>query len=54
MMVERDFNAEKKDLFYKMTGNVPELNDPANCNGRVNSYPSAFYTTNPAGAEPDS
>jgi len=52
MMVERDFNAEKKDLFYKMTGNVPELNDPANCNGRVNSYPSAFYTTNTAGAEP--
>ena len=29
-MVERDFPASKKELFYKMTGNVPELNDPAN------------------------
>jgi hypothetical protein len=40
-MVERDFSAEKKKLFYQMTGNVPELNDPGNTNGRVNVYPSA-------------
>tara|TARA_B110000879_G_C11147768_1_gene503221 strand:- start:519 stop:2216 length:1698 start_codon:yes stop_codon:yes gene_type:complete len=52
MMVERDFNTEKKELFNKMTGNVPELNDPANCNGRINSYPSSVYAQNPAGAEP--
>ena len=52
MMVERDFNSEKKELFNKMTGNVPELNDPANCDGRVNSYPSAVYTSNSAGSEP--
>jgi hypothetical protein len=51
-MVERDFSAEKKDLFNKMTGNLPELNDPASCYGRSNSYPSASYTTNSAGAEP--
>jgi len=51
-MVERDFSAEKKDLFNKMTGNVPEFNDPANCNARVNTYPEAFYTTNSNGAEP--
>lgn len=40
-MVERDFSGEKKRLFYEMTGNVPELNDPANANGCVNVYPSA-------------
>ena len=52
MMVERDFSKEKKDLFNKMSGNVPELNDPANHYNRKNSYPSAFYTSNTAGAEP--
>jgi len=41
-MVERDFDKVKKELFYKMTGNVPEMNDPANANGRVNVYPSAM------------
>jgi hypothetical protein len=51
-MVERDFSAEKRDLFNKMTGNVPELYDPANAYGRANCYPSAYYTENPAGAEP--
>jgi hypothetical protein len=51
-MVERDFSGTKKDLFNKMTGNVPELYDPANAYGRLNSYPSAYYTNNPAGAEP--
>jgi hypothetical protein len=45
-MVERDFNATKKDLINRMTGNVPELYDPANAYGRVNAYPSAFYTNN--------
>ena len=51
-MVERDFSGTKKDLFNKMTGNVPELYDPANAYGRLNSYPSAYYTNNPVGAEP--
>lgn len=51
-MAQRDFSAEKKALFDKMIGNVPELNDPGNSGSRVNSYPNAFYTTNPAGAEP--
>lgn len=51
-IVDRDFNSEKKRLYDAMTGNVPELNDPAGCLGRENIYPSAFYTTNPAGAEP--
>lgn len=55
-LVERDFNAAKKDMYYKMTGNVPELNDPANSNGRTNIYPSSFVGTGPdyekAGSEP--
>jgi|UniRef100_A0A6C0ERA5 hypothetical protein len=51
-MVERDFTEEKKALFYRMIGHVPELNDPANAFGRVNMYPNAFYTNNSAGSEP--
>ena len=52
MMMERDFNAEKKELFHKMSGHVPELYDPANSNGRANSYPSAVHTENTVGSEP--
>jgi hypothetical protein len=51
-MVERDFTAEKKDLFNKMTGNTIELNDPAYAYGRSFVYPSASYTTNTTGSEP--
>ena len=50
--VQRDFSADKKDLFNQMTGNVPDLNDPANSGSRVNSYPNAFYSASPAGCEP--
>lgn len=50
--VQRDFSGTKKALFDQMTGNVPELNDPANAGTRVNAYPNAYYTLNPAGAEP--
>ena len=51
-MVDRDFSAEKKHLFDAMSGNVPELNDPANGFGRSNTYPSAFYTGANVGSEP--
>ena len=51
-MVDRDFSSEKKDLFNKMTGNIPEVYDPANAFSRVNAYPSAYYTTNLTGSEP--
>ena len=51
-MVDRDFSTEKKDLFNKMTGNVDELNDPANTFSRQNTYPTAYYTNNTSGAEP--
>ncbi len=42
-LVERDFSETKKNLYYKMTGNVPELNDPANSGSRSNVYPNAYY-----------
>ena len=51
-MAQRDFSADKLALFQQMVGHVPELNDPANSGSRVNAYPNAYYTTNPAGAEP--
>ena len=51
-MVERDFSDVKKDLFNKMTGNVPELNDPANSYGRIDAYPNATHQKNAIGAEP--
>ena len=43
-MKERDFSTEKKDLWNRMTGNIPELNDPANANGYVNNYPNSLFT----------
>jgi len=56
-MVERDFDDAKKDLFYRMTGNIAELNDPANANGRSGFYPNAAAPPEPngfgaAGVEP--
>ena len=48
---ERDFSNAKKDLFNKMTGNVPELNDPANANGNVNVYPNSMFIDE-TGVEP--
>lgn len=51
-LVQRDFAGTKKTLYSQMTGNIPELNDPGNSNGRVNTYPNAYYTTLPQGSEP--
>jgi len=51
-LVERDFSGTKKQLYYAMTGNVPELNDPANSGTRRNVYPNAYYNPSPAGPEP--
>jgi Major capsid protein N-terminus/Large eukaryotic DNA virus major capsid protein len=50
--VQRDFGGRKLELFNEMIGNVPELNDPGNYGARVNAYPNAYYTANPAGAQP--
>ncbi len=51
--VQRDFSQDKKDLFDKMTGNVTELNDPANFGGRVNVYPSAYNSELDTSAGPE-
>jgi hypothetical protein len=51
-MARRDFPGPKLNLMYKMIGQEPELNDPGNAGSRVNSYPNAYYTDNPAGCEP--
>lgn len=51
-MVQRDYSTDKLALFNKMIGNVAELNDPGNSGARVNSYPNAYFTTDPAGVEP--
>jgi hypothetical protein len=50
--MQRDFSGQKKQLFNEMTGNVPEMNDPGNAGPRSNAYPNAYYTSNPAGAQP--
>ena len=51
-LVERDFRETKKHLYYNMTGNVPELNDPANSGARTNVYPNAYYDSSDLGPEP--
>lgn len=48
----RDFSGQKSKLFYEMIGQVSALVDPGNAFSRVNAYPNAYYTDNPAGAEP--
>ena len=48
----RDFNSQKLALFNQMIGNTAQLNDPGNYGTRLNAYPSAYYTTSPAGAQP--
>jgi len=50
--VQRDFIGTKRLLFDQMSGNVVDLNDPANSGARSNAYPNAFYTNNPVGPEP--
>ena len=51
-LVERDFRGDKKLLYYKMTGNTKELNNPANYNNRNGYYPNAWHTTHPQGTQP--
>ena len=51
-LMQRDYSVNKKKLYDDMTGNVTQLNDPANAHGRINTYPNAYYTTSLFGAEP--
>jgi hypothetical protein len=55
LMMQRDFNQKKQDLFDEMSGNTDYLNNPAKSNTYSdisNEYPSAYYTSNPMGADP--
>ena len=40
---ELNYNKGKKEGYYKMIGNIPELYDPANAPGNNGSYPSTSY-----------
>lgn len=51
-MVDRDFPADKRNIFNTMSGNTPEFYDPANAYGRNNCYPSSFYAGDGFNAEP--
>ena len=53
-MVERDFDDAKKKLYYNMTGNTAEFNDPANSekSNNMNQYPNAYYCIPPDTPEP--
>lgn len=39
------FDANKRAILDRMIGNLPELYDPANANGRTSQYPSAISTS---------
>ena len=41
-MISRDFSQDKRDVVNRMSGNVTELFDPANADGRINNYPNAY------------
>ena len=51
-LISRDYTNSKKNLFNKMSGNIPELYDPSNINERNNVYPNAFYTEDVNGSTP--
>ena len=51
-MVERDFDAAKKELYYRMIGHTAELNDPANAFENNGHYPNAYYSDTTQGPEP--
>ena len=52
MVKERDYNDVKKKLWNRMTGNIPELNDPGNANGNINTYPNVQWSTAELDIEP--
>jgi hypothetical protein len=49
---ERDYDTSKKDLWNRMTGNTPDLNNPGNTNGNINSYPNSQFTNAGLDIEP--
>jgi len=51
-LIERDFPESKKRAFNVMSGNIPEVYNPANAHGRSNAYPSSYYVGDGINAEP--
>jgi len=49
---QRDLDITKKTLYDEMTGNVAELNDPANYSNRNNNYPNVIFSDAKEGPEP--
>jgi hypothetical protein len=43
-------DANKREIVDRMVGNVPELIDPANANGRLNQYPHSISSSTQQGA----
>tara|TARA_Y100000389_G_C17467724_1_gene527210 strand:+ start:4421 stop:6154 length:1734 start_codon:yes stop_codon:yes gene_type:complete len=50
--IERDFSQQKKFLYYRMTGNTPELTGPATWGNNNGNYPTAYFNTTRAGPDP--
>lgn len=51
-IVERDFDIQKKNLFYEMSGHDSGLYDPANSHANNGKYPTSVYTASSLGAQP--
>lgn len=50
--IQRDLTGTKRFLFDQMTGDVKDVNDPANSGARVNTYPNAYYQGTDGPIEP--
>lgn len=44
-LVKREYNQEKKDIFNRMTGNIPEMNNPSFAGKRTGLYPNCLYSS---------
>lgn len=51
-LVQRDMNTDRLDIYNRMSGNIPDLYDPGNAEGRINMYPNSYYNTSLEGPEP--
>ena len=51
-VMERDFTEDQKKMFYLMTGNTNEFNNPENVSDNDTNYPNAFFTSALNGQEP--
>ena len=45
VLIDREYNQEKKELFNRMTGNIPEMNNPSFAGKRNGQYPNCVYAS---------